>query len=269
MKPRRQPVIGQDRGFCRICGLEAGLTEDHVPPKRSGNLGPVSISYGSNTVQSSNGMFYKTICARCNNEVLGSRCDPEYNRVMKDAAGYVSNLRMYPFRYLQIKANGELLLRSILGHLLAASIPEHKVEWLSSPTDYSPFYETIRKFVLSEGHLGPNIECFYWLHAEPMTRIVQYFGNAPNVVNSSTDRVFGSTFKSYPVAFWFVDAVSSSIQPTSFARLTEDPVTTLRLDVRQRYHYAFPEIPTQNGMVIYSSNSVVESKKRIARRGPT
>ena len=263
---RTGAVIGLPRGYCRICGLERELTEDHVPPKRGGNVGSVVVTCGGHQTWSQNGIYFRTICVDCNSQVLGLEADKEYSRVFKEAEGYARYLSVYPKGIIDVGANGHLFLKSILGHLLAASVPDNDVESLKKPLDYSPFFETIRQFVLGRGVLGDRIICNYWFYGSEVTRLNQYFLNSPDFINHPKLHVMGSTFKAFPFGFWIVDLKASTIAPRGFMTLPDKPDVVLKLDVNNKRHESFPEAPTDTGVVLTSGNSSIVGKKRSPKR---
>lgn len=68
-------------GYCLICGSYGELTMDHVPPKGAITISKIEQKHifelleGDNKkikgVVSQNGSRFKTICAICNNDVIG------------------------------------------------------------------------------------------------------------------------------------------------------------------------------------------------------
>src|SRR5262245_14181286 len=83
-------------GYCNICGTRAPLTEDHVPPRGAGGLSGAELTSLSSylAVDESrpkiyqNGIKFPTLCARCNNALLGARFD----RALIDVSKQVTNL---------------------------------------------------------------------------------------------------------------------------------------------------------------------------------
>ncbi|ULQ61036.1 hypothetical protein K7I13_07230 [Brucepastera parasyntrophica] len=62
----------------RICGEYKKLTSDHIPPKSCGNGKKVNVMINEEKFISQNGFNCKTICEKCNNELLGSNYDKEF-----------------------------------------------------------------------------------------------------------------------------------------------------------------------------------------------
>jgi len=116
-----------DFGYCSICNIESKLTFDHVPPQSCGNHGLYKINTFPEITKwqfSRNGLKFKTICANCNNVLLGSTdkdlaefCD----RVKTYLKGIKNNIS-YPNSY-NIEINPQNIIKGVIGHLLAAKRP--------------------------------------------------------------------------------------------------------------------------------------------------
>ncbi len=113
------------KGKCAICGKEAELSYDHIPPKCCGNNGDsYYISFtpeclGGNTKitrhkHSQNGIKFQNICSECNNG-LGARYDKElgyFRQFMLDVIEKKKPSKGFDLRKV---------VKGLIGHLLAAS----------------------------------------------------------------------------------------------------------------------------------------------------
>ncbi len=177
-------------GCCNICGKFGKLTRDHVPPKGSADLRDVNIqSYTdmilgakSATVNpsdpnalvadfshrrvSQNGLKFRTICADCNNNLLGSRYDPEIIRVSEAVRTFVrpyADCGIIPPETVRVSVRTHYLLRGIIGHLLAA------IEFPNRNKPYDTFgksvYDSLRRYVLDESLPLPScVTVYYWTY---------------------------------------------------------------------------------------------------------
>lgn len=98
---------GPKAGHCNICGSHGQLTEDHIPPKGALRItqmemvhliqvlsAPGSMSRGR---LSQDGVKFRTLCGRCNNDLLGSRYDPELIRLVNSVGTILkSSLQLPP-----------------------------------------------------------------------------------------------------------------------------------------------------------------------------
>lgn len=112
---------------CNICGQVSDLTWDHVPPKFCFNNEKVKynslLEINEKSPQSKisqNGIKYRSICSRCNNDLLGSDYDKEYKKLVD----ILYKLYITPGeigQYVEIEGiNANKIARAIIGHFLAA-----------------------------------------------------------------------------------------------------------------------------------------------------
>ena len=112
---------------CNICGTISDLTWDHVPPKFCFNNAKTKFnslfeinSDNTYTRVAQNGIKYRSICANCNNKLLGSIYDKEYKKLVE----LLYNLYITPgkiSRYIDVQGiKINKVSRAIVGHFLAA-----------------------------------------------------------------------------------------------------------------------------------------------------
>lgn len=193
---------GPKVGACNICGNIALLTEDHIPPKGVSRLSQVAMMNITDLLSASrprkstryfqNGAKFRTLCAKCNNERLGVDYDPvlvEFtNRVR---AHLESSLHLPPALALKTKPNR--MARSIVGHLLAQGISEHRNGVITSRlTDY---------FLDETAHFPENVRAYYWLY--PYNDHVIIKGAALSVYYWNSFATF-MLLKFFPLSFFFV-----------------------------------------------------------------
>lgn len=110
--------------FCNICGKFRDLTWDHVPPK--GTL--AEADYYTNTLfdgiptrnnhmkRYQSGIKYRSICAECNNAILGNY-DSSYKEFIQSVKKALSGNRSA--ESIVVTARINRVLRAICGHFLA------------------------------------------------------------------------------------------------------------------------------------------------------
>ena len=169
IKQKREKV-----DYCNICGSFQTLTWDHVPPK-STLLEPDTIS---NTIfkgmpteskhmkHYQSGIKYRTVCANCNNVVLGQN-DDAYKEFVLEVRKQLAEI---PSKYLEtgesqntivVKAKINRVLRSICGHFLAMK------EFYDSETVTD---RQLREYVLDTGSRLESFEevnLFCWFYPYP------------------------------------------------------------------------------------------------------
>lgn len=111
--------------ICNICLKNRKLTFDHVPPKCTGNKGTFEyISYYNDSLfrdrifigRSKDGIKYRTICSKCNNEKL-KICDDAIFELYCGLRKQADSKAIYG---APLKIRPNLIIRGILGHFLAA-----------------------------------------------------------------------------------------------------------------------------------------------------
>ena len=183
---------------CNICLKEADMTDDHIPPKGSIEIQPVeqeNIFHQLTQNQrkfnlSQNGVKFRTLCSVCNNEKLGAELDPILNEFTKSVSLFLKSKFTFP-QYIEIKTQPNLLIRAILGHLLAAKIN----------LDDAEIDKSIRDFVFDLNLPIPNnINIFFWIYPYNEIEIMRDFG-MPSVRNKFNDIGLFSVLKFFPIAY--------------------------------------------------------------------
>ena len=92
-------VKREKTSYCNICGNMDSLTWDHVPPQVGIEVTPLEqktilqhlVSDGSNKKYhiSQNGLKFRTLCKKCNNELLGKKYDPILNEFAIGVGRYI------------------------------------------------------------------------------------------------------------------------------------------------------------------------------------
>lgn len=115
------------RGRCNICERVSDLTWEHVPPKFcfNDNRTQYNSIFELNdekqyTHIAQNGIKYRSICAECNNNLLGSNYDKEYKKLVDLLYKLYITPETIP-QYLEIQnLKVNKIARAIVGHFLAA-----------------------------------------------------------------------------------------------------------------------------------------------------
>lgn len=172
---------------CNICGKTAKLTWDHVPPKFCFNdcyvkynsmLGKNDLSKKQSISQ--NGVKFRTICERCNNDLLGAKYDKEYKRLVDCLYNlYITKGEIAQYIILKdLRINK--IARAVVGHLLAA-----RDDFCDSDIE-----QELRDYFLDETALPPKeFKLLYYT----------YIYNTIMIIRDVVPRHFGN--KDYDVPF--------------------------------------------------------------------
>ncbi len=262
------------KGYCNGCNVYGHLTWDHVPPQGSIDVRPVDVRFwvnhfsqvarhpvnmyeGPGTVKeeldlrhgSQNGLKFYTLCAECNNARLGRRYDPEFNRVSNEVgkavrAAFEAHLQL-PFT-IEIHARTHLLLRSVIGHLLAAHCSTDQQQPLRGFDE--GFYRNLRDYFLDESlPIPPDIRVYYWPYPSAEQIAITGLGIADR---DGGPHVIGDLLKFFPMAFFVANHLSDSLKlnvPFIQGDGCSDLACTvdLLLNMRDTPPTDWPETPTK------------------------
>ncbi len=250
---------GSRQGQCNICGEQALLTEDHVPPK--GCFKPSQIELrtihkritGKDTAgvkksrSSQNGVKFKTLCARCNNTLLGKRYDPELIRFSNQISDILRSGLFLP-EFIEIAAKPQYLIRAVLGHLSAVGVDRYQ-----KGDDTVAFSEYM---IDLQRPLPASFRIYYWL----------YPGQNPVIVRDAGIMGMGEPFgfwllKFFPVAFFVTRSAANIKLPQPVCSLEPwrdcgaEEVHNLPIRLHPIPHVLWPETPTDNTAVLFSDNA--------------
>ncbi|MEB3122594.1 MAG: hypothetical protein VKL41_15405 [Snowella sp.] len=137
MKNKKQRIIEKfikKDNICNICQQPRKLSDDHVPPQACPTAKSRVISkllyemVGDRSFRpriSQSYVYYKTICSECNNN-LGSKYDLALSEFSKKVQSFVESSIALPDLF-EVECYPNAILRSILGHLLAAKTETDQV----------------------------------------------------------------------------------------------------------------------------------------------
>jgi hypothetical protein len=250
---------GSKVGPCNICGTHGPLTEDHIPPKGVSRLGQVAMMNiidllsvqrpKKSTRFSQDGVKYRTLCKKCNNERLGLGFDPVLISLASSVRAYLESALHLPSE-MQIQTKPNRLVRSVVGHLLAHGVGEHKNGLM---------IERLTDYFLDEGLAFPQeLKLYYWVYP---------FNDQVIVKGASVSLHYWNSFavimllKFFPLSFFFVlDEPSEWRLP--FRRL--DTMLSNRIDDESIVSVDFtglppqrwPEAPGTTGMVLHGEGAI-------------
>jgi len=265
---------GPKVGYCAICRKHGPLTADHVPPKNCGNINDSIFTsiYGPSPdrprklVVSQGGSHFRTICAYCNNTVLGTEYDPALRDVVQQIETYfklASSSRLsLPWKQL-FDYQPNRFLRSVAGHLLAANgVPD-----VESDDRVAPLDAALRRYVLDPTQCLPKELCiYYWFY--PHRRRVVMKHSAMGFFGGNGASIYGHVFKFFPFGFWFVwNEEHGRSQQFNLRRLDDaSPVISatsrLVLDLWPLQPPNFPEAPSDDGMWLLVDKYVSQADDR-------
>lgn len=201
MKNNNQTIIekfNKKDSICNICQLEKELSKDHIPPKACPSVKNIVISKltyqmtGDRSFHprhSQNGVDYKTICNGCNN-ILGSKYDWTLGEFSQQIESFVQSQLLLPDSF-EVECYPNAIMRSILGHLLAAKTEKDEViiDNLIRPCILNPTLP-----------IPDDIFISYWVYPYEKTILLRDFA-MPAVRGDLQTYGFFNMIKFYPIAF--------------------------------------------------------------------
>jgi len=251
---------GPAEGYCRICGNFSKLTSDHVPPKSCSNLGVYIIKDWANTarhLKTQNGISFRTICAKCNNEGLGS-LDPELakfsDHVKKFLKSRASGIN-FPQGY-KIFVSCKTIVRCVAGHILAAHDGTEKLSERLHHADF-PYLSDLHR--LYEGQNLSHYTIGAWIHNFPTVNIYPSAGIS-TPFSKAPPSMF-SLLSFFPLGFMIIHR---RYQPRNipFHRLRTDQ-DSIEIDLMSLTKHS-PRYPLDNlrtEMVIFDSGHIYTAEK--------
>ena len=184
---------------CNICQKRKSMTWDHVPPKGGVDLCKVEMTNLSglmtsneaelSLLESQNGLKFRTICKECN-DLLGVNYDSTLNYFALTCSRYLKTNIQLP-EVIHHKTKPQRLLKSIIGHLLAA-----KVEMENTHFDVAA-----REYVLDENAILPDdINIFYWVYPYKFTTVLRDFAMFTPRGTFNKPAIF-QALKYFPIAY--------------------------------------------------------------------
>lgn len=269
-------------GYCVICGQYGSLTRDHVPPQGCAQISNAVLSRlvmesqspdrRGKTIYIQGGVKFKTLCARCNNELLGLRFDPElkyFVDTMLNGLTTVARNVLIP-RIVRLEANLNLIAKSVIGHILAS----HSVDDTQVWREDIGASESLRHYFLNSNREFPEQWRLYcWPYLARKQIILRHAAWMDTSLSNAGDKiVYGHLIKFMPFGFWlvhnqpkdfFIDAID--VTPIGVPDSKREVVS---FDLRHVPHHSYPENPPNPQVLLFSNeqSSVVVPDRMITSK---
>ncbi|MBW4487102.1 MAG: hypothetical protein KME12_04865 [Trichocoleus desertorum ATA4-8-CV12] len=252
MKKAKKTIIEKLKkkdNICNICQQEGELSEDHVPPQScppAKNIVISKVLYQMTDDKSfhprisQNGVTFKTICRGCNNK-LGNRYDWALGQFSQRVESFLESSLALPESF-EVECQPNAIMRSILGHLLAAK----------TKTDEVVIDNLIRPCLTDSSlPIHDDIHIFYWVYPYEEIIILRDFA-MPAVRSNLQKPGFFNMIKFYPIAFLITHQLSSYeglLSLHKFNQTPPDQKANIRINLRSVRSNTWPE--ECNGMENY------------------
>lgn len=198
--------------------------------------------------RSQDGTKYRTLCARCNSELLGRRYDPALIQLSHDVGRLAdSKLQLLPQLRLTTKPN--CLARSVVGHLLAFGLQQHRQGTAN---------EALTDFFLDESLPFPSrMRIYYWMYPHSNQIAVRHAGLSFKGLDDVAPFML---LKFFPLAFFIVVDEPASwrlplrrLEPLLTAEI--DRECELPIELTALPEPQWPEAPGKWGVVFYGEGA--------------
>ena len=211
--------------------------------------------------KSNNGLKWKTLCRQCNGDIVGC-WDPALGEFTKRAEVLLSRSVMLP-KCVALKIRGGAVLRSILGHVVAAK----------TQGDAVPMDAKIRDYLLGRTTLHPAVQVFCWLYPFPPIIVARDFSWVEVVGEGGGSPGLATVVKFFPLAILVLDANEKGTLETKymtpihpFASMGDVDEAEIEMWRDPIFHPGWPERAMGNHVVI-GGRSYRDSVTTVAEGG--
>lgn len=214
------------KGVCVICSESAQLTRDHVPPKGTVPPDPIVVKRLEEHIAASTtkpmplrvehrSRSFRTLCKRCNVELLGQRYDPALSSLANAVARWLRVRLDHGLslpRDITVDAHQSRVARAIVGHLLAAD--EDPQRTLSDPAS---MFDKMRSFFLHpELPVPDDLHVYVWPYAGSFQVLIRGFCISTLGPPRYPAPIAGNLIKFYPLGFIVRQYSGNDAQCTSW-----------------------------------------------------
>lgn len=199
--------------------------------------------------RSQDGMKYRTLCARCNNELLGRRYDPALITLSHEV-GKLADSTLHLPAQLTVTMQPNRLARSVVGHLLAFGLQQYREGSANEAlTDY---------FLDEQLPFPAHMRLYYWMYPYANQIVVRHAGLSFTYLHDVAPFML---LKFFPLAFFLVVDEPASWRLN--VRRLDGLLTThiddqvdLPIDLFGLPPAQWPETPGSHGAVLYGDSAV-------------
>lgn len=259
---------GPKEGQCNICGEYGELTEDHTPPKGADRITQVEMHHIVNMVSaerpgsrgriSQNGVKFRTLCKKCNNELLGANYDVAFNDFSHKVSSYLTSQLRLP-KVMYIKAKPQKIARSLFGHLSAIGVERYLK---------GPHTEDMKGWFQDESRNMPDyINIHYWVFPYK-TQVPVRDAALRNLQVNDVALIW--LMKFFPISFLMIwnnpEGYDYPQFPnfSAYRTLGADEETDMPINLNVVPHERWPEAPEDHSFLVYGEGAmgVTEKPKR-------
>lgn len=252
-------TLGAKSGRCNLCGSHGQLTEDHIPPKGAIRITQMEMLHLIQVLSAScsmsrgrlsqDGVKFRTLCGRCNNDLLGTRYDRELIRYVNSIGTILkSSLRLPP--RINVPVVPQKVMRAVVGHILAFGL-DRRAD--------GPFEIAMAEYFLDDTRSLPDdMKLYYWVYPHQSQVIIR---DAALTSVKIKEPVIFKLLKFFPLAFFATWEEPPGYNFT-FENLTKfgtcglnDEFATI-IDTHAIPDMQWPEAPSNDTFVLYGADAM-------------
>ncbi|MFK3797147.1 hypothetical protein [Pseudomonas sp. NPDC088444] len=242
------------------------MTEDHLFPQALVSRGQRRVTRilqkvdpnfrgRTGTFLAQNGVKKATLCADCNNRVLGTELDPWLIAFYKNASAAFERVRFpvtVPIHLTHVNLNK--VARAVAGHLIALD---------DFPRARHVMARHLRRFVLQQDKgLHHSLRFHMWLYPYSRQGMLKDLHHAE--FGTEYDPLWISAFKTYPVAFAFSTEIQNPnyrlrgmLDLTASITTDVDGIFGMKIPTKPIVDSNWPFAPYRNGAILTGENDSV------------
>ncbi|MEO6800526.1 MAG: hypothetical protein ABI178_11370 [Rhodanobacter sp.] len=251
---------GPKHGRCNICGAIGPLTEDHTPPKGCVRPSAMMLEHASDRLavqrgvraKANDGVKYRTLCARCNNSLLGGRYDPALIDFVNEVTRLLESPLLLPSS-MTVLAKPRLIARAVWGHMAVVGVER-----------YQKGRDTalLRDFFLDESIPIPqNLNFYYWLYPYRRQALIKDAG----ALDFRGGNAIYWLLKFYPMAFAMWTTTNayhlSHRDLASHSSGRAGDVSQVIIDLSPIEHELVLEAPSDTQGLMFGREAIVANKR--------
>ncbi|HET7832719.1 MAG TPA: hypothetical protein VFK88_07120 [Gallionella sp.] len=195
------------------------------------------------------GVKFRTLCGRCNNELLGIRYDPELIRFVNSVGTILKSSLILPTR-VNVPVVPQKVMRAVVGHILAFGL-DRRAE--------NRFDSAMAEYFLDDAKSLPSsINFYYWVYPYQHQIIVR---DAELASFGGKEPVVFKLLKFFPLAF-FVTWEEPPGYGFNFEGLTKfgscalDDEFSAAIDMKVVPDMQWPEAPSRDTFLLYGADAM-------------
>jgi len=216
-----------------------------------------------------NGVKFRTLCGKCNNDRLGGSYDPALIEISKIVSRMVrvdqsGLLKLPPEIKFPVKV--QRVARAIVGHLLAV-LPGPEA---GKSITHAPFPDAMRDYFLDPTKpLPKEMNIYYWVYPSDLHVVARGFGVGD--ARSLPHIIVGDMIKFFPLGYWVTWEAPPELrisQPTLIANRSSgiDDEEILKIPLRDVPPLDWPARPGSWGINLFSEEITFVAYPRKRRR---